>query len=57
MPITRQGYLVTGTDQRYWEPRAMQVHFKRVLEQAELRQVNFHALEAHVCYQMHRSWI
>lgn len=42
--ITRKGYLVTGTEQRYLEPRIMQFHFKRVLEQADIRQVNFHAL-------------
>lgn len=42
--ITKKGYLVTGTEEHYLEPRTMQLHFKRVLEQANLRQVNFHAL-------------
>lgn len=42
--ITKKGYLVTGTEEHYLEPRTMQLHFKRVLEQADLRQVNFHAL-------------
>ena len=42
--ITKKGYLVTGTEERYLEPRTMQMHFKRVLEYADLRQVNFHAL-------------
>lgn len=42
--IPRKGYLVTGTEQRYLEPRTMQNHFKRILERADLRPVNFHAL-------------
>lgn len=42
--IIRKGYLVTGTDRCYLEPRTMQSYFRRILERAELRQVNFHAL-------------
>lgn len=42
--LTKKGYLVTGTEEHYLEPRTMQMHFKHVLECADLRQVNFHAL-------------
>lgn len=42
--ISHNGYLVTGLEDYYLEPRTMQTHFKRVLEHASMRQVNFHAL-------------
>ncbi len=42
--ISKKGYLITGTEHYYLEPRVMQLHFQRILKQANLRQVNFHAL-------------
>ncbi len=38
------GFLLTGTEKKYVEPRTMQNHLKKVLESASLRSVNFHAL-------------
>ena len=42
--IVKNGYLVTGMEQKYLEPRTMENHFHRVLSAASLRNVNFHAL-------------
>lgn len=39
-----RGYLLTGSEVRYMEPRTMQNHFKRVLKAASVRPVNFHTL-------------
>lgn len=40
---TESGYVLTGTE-AYVEPRTMENHFKRVLKQAGLSDVNFHCL-------------
>lgn len=40
----QEGYFLTGIEKRYLEPRTMQNHFKRVLEHASVRPVNFHSL-------------
>lgn len=41
--IKRQGYLLTG-NKKYLEPRTMENHFHRVLDNISVRQVNFHSL-------------
>lgn len=41
--IKRQGYLLTG-NKKYLEPRTMENHFHKILDEISLRQVNFHAL-------------
>lgn len=37
-------YILTGNENQYVEPRLMQKHFKRVLEEASLEPVNYHTL-------------
>lgn len=41
--IKRQGYLLTGNN-RYLEPRTMENHFHKILDEISIRQVNFHTL-------------
>ncbi len=40
----KQGYVLTGQINVFVEPRSMERHFKRILGQAGLEQVNFHVL-------------
>lgn len=40
----RNGYLLTNHDSKYVEPRTMQNHFKRVLNECQIRDVKFHVL-------------
>ncbi len=37
-------YVLTGTENKYTEPRAYQYKFKKYLKQAGIRNINFHAL-------------
>ncbi len=39
-----KGYILTGRQDTYVEPRTMERHFAKVLEQAGIEKVNFHAL-------------
>lgn len=39
-----KGYVLTGREDTFVEPRAMERHFASVLRKAGIRQVNFHAL-------------
>ena len=39
-----KGFLLTGDEEHVMEPRAMQRHFKRVLEDCGIADANFHAL-------------
>lgn len=39
-----QGYLLTGSYERYIEPRNYQYHFKKILQQCKIPQTNFHTL-------------
>ena len=39
-----KGFLLTGDEERLMEPRSMQRHFKRVLENCGIAGANFHAL-------------
>ena len=41
---SRCGYILTGNENQYVEPRLMQKHFKHVLEEASLKPVNYHTL-------------
>lgn len=40
----KRGYILTGSEQRYVEPRTMQNHFKKVLLESSLAPANYHAL-------------
>lgn len=40
----RTGYLLTGEENEYVEPRTLQKYFKRVLKEAQIDPINFHAL-------------
>lgn len=40
----KQGFVLTGDDKSFAEPRSMQNHFKRVCFAASIRTVNFHSL-------------
>lgn len=40
----KQGFVLTGDDKSFVEPRSMQNHFKRVCFAASIRTVNFHSL-------------
>ena len=40
----REGYVLTGQKDIFVEPRTMQNHFKRVLEECKIRNVNYHVL-------------
>lgn len=39
-----QGFVLTGSETDYIEPRTMQNHFRRILVQCEIKQANFHSL-------------
>lgn len=41
--INRQGYLLTGSS-KYLEPRSMENHFQKILNESTVRKVNFHTL-------------
>lgn len=41
--IERQGYLLTG-NKKYLEPRTMENHFHKILDEISIRRVNFHTL-------------
>ena len=41
--IERRGYLLTGS-KKYLEPRSMENHFHKILDEISMRQVNFHTL-------------
>ena len=41
--ISRQGYLLTGSP-KYLEPRSMENHFQKILNESTVRKVNFHTL-------------
>ncbi len=38
------GYVLTGSEDKFVEPRTMQNHFKKVLKESNIRQVNYHVL-------------
>lgn len=38
------GYLLSGDETEYTEPRTLQNHFKRILKEAGIKQTNFHVL-------------
>ena len=40
----RKGYILTGREDAYMEPRTMERHFAKVLREAGIEKVNFHAL-------------
>lgn len=40
----KQGYVLTGETDQYVEPRVMQNHFRKVLNEAGIAPINFHAL-------------
>ena len=40
----RSSFVLTGEINRYCEPRKMQYHFYKIMEEAGLSDVNFHAL-------------
>lgn len=42
--FSHNGFILTGDKNKFVEPRAMENHFKRVLEQCKLTNVNFHTL-------------
>lgn len=44
MNCSPASYVLTGSENRYTEPRAYQYKFKKYLEQAGIRNINFHAL-------------
>lgn len=44
MPCERTGWFLTGQEDRLMEPRAMQHHFRRVLEEVGLPPTNYHTL-------------
>ena len=39
-----EGYFLTGSKEKYIEPRTMQNHFKKVIRQSSLNDVNYHCL-------------
>lgn len=39
-----QGYILTGCVDKFVEPRTMENHFKKVLKESNVRQVNYHVL-------------
>lgn len=43
-PDSGKGYLLTGSEQHWIEPRSMQNHFKRVLQLCHIAPANFHTL-------------
>lgn len=42
--LPMQGYLLTGSYEKYIEPRNYQYHFKKILQQCKIPQTNFHTL-------------
>lgn len=40
----KTGYVLTGSEKKYVEPRTMENHFKRVLQDSSLDPANYHAL-------------
>lgn len=44
VPASGNGYFLTGSEQRWIEPRSMQNHFKRVLQNCRISPANFHTL-------------
>lgn len=44
VPPSGTGYFLTGSEQRWIEPRSMQNHFKRVLQRCQISPANFHTL-------------
>lgn len=40
----KKGYLLTGNEEHFIEPRTMQNHFKRVIQSSGIAPANFHAL-------------
>ena len=42
--LPMQGYMLTGSYERYIEPRNYQYHFKKILQQCKIPQTNFHTL-------------
>lgn len=43
-PSSSKGFLLTGSDIKYLEPRAMQYYFKTILKKASISDANFHSL-------------
>ena len=42
--VHEHGYILTGCDTKITEPRIMENHFKKILEECNLPPINFHAL-------------
>ena len=42
--LPMQGYLLTGSYEKYIEPRNYQYHFKKILQQCKIPKTNFHTL-------------
>ena len=42
--IQKEGYFLTGSKEKFVEPRTMQNHFKKVLKESSLHYVNYHCL-------------
>ena len=40
----KEGYFLTGSKEKFIEPRTMQNHFKKVLKESSLQYVNYHCL-------------
>lgn len=43
-PFNQSSYFLTGSSQKYIEPRIMQKHFKQVLQKCSIAPANYHAL-------------
>lgn len=42
--VPHEGYFLTGSKEKFIEPRTMQNHFKKVIRQSSLHDVNYHCL-------------
>ena len=42
--LPRKGYLLTGSTEKYMEPRNYQYHFKKLLQRYKIPETNFHTL-------------
>lgn len=42
--VKKTGYFLTGSDNKFVEPRTMQNHFKKVLQENSITDTNFHSL-------------
>ena len=42
--LPQKGYLLTGSTEKYIEPRTYQYHFKKLLQRCKIPETNFHAL-------------